>query len=314
MTAEAPFRQGRFADLPATPRVPHPFFAAPREDVVLRAGPLAGTRIAVRTWGQGPPLLLVHGLMTGGYSFRHVLAPLGARRTLYVPDLPGAGDSDAPAARLTPEVLGDAILGVAEALGVAGAPVLGNSMGGYVAMHLALRRPSAMAALVNVHSPGFPELRLHALRGALALPGARWLLHALVARDPRRWVHRNVHYRDESLKSLEEADVYGAPLRTVAGRDAFRSYLRDTMDPFAMKRFQAELGARRAEGLGFPIPLLLLWARRDPMVPPSFGPRFAAAIPDAELRWLEDASHFAHVDQPAATADAVLEFLDRQGV
>jgi pimeloyl-ACP methyl ester carboxylesterase len=249
--------------------------------------------------------------MTSSYSFRHVMEPLAKHHTLYVPDLPGAGRSSAPAARLHPEALAELLVALVDALGIRGALVVGNSMGGYLTLRAVLRDPGAFSAAIDVHSPGVPELRLWALRAALALPGGALLLDQLVARDPRRWVHRNVHYRDESLKSLEEADEYGTPLATRGGRACFTSYLRDTMDPFSMKRFVEDLAARRARGDAFPVPLALVYSTEDPMVPPRMGHALAELIPSAELSWMEDSSHFAHVDSPERFVAIAEAFFDR---
>ena len=65
--------------------------------------------------------------------------------------------------------------------------------------------------------------------------------------------------------------------------------------------------------MAFPVPLLLLYAREDPMVPPSVGPKLAALIPGAELAWMEATSHFAHVDSPDRVAPLLLDFLGRSG-
>jgi pimeloyl-ACP methyl ester carboxylesterase len=59
------------------------------------------------------------------------------------------------------------------------------------------------------------------------------------------------------------------------------------------------------------VPLQLVYARRDPMVPPSVGERLARLVPGAELAWLEAGSHFAHVDAPEALLAAALPFLER---
>lgn len=302
----APFRQLPYDALPETPRIPHPFFAIPSERVRVQSAAFGEVALDVRRVGDGPPLLLIHGLMTSSYSFRYVLEPLRARFTVYAFDLPGAGRSDAPDLPYGPRALADLIGELMDALGITGAPVIGNSMGGYLAMWLALRRPDAMSRLVNLHSPGAPTPRMWALQAALSLPGAPAILDALVRRDPERWAFRNVHYFDETLKSREEAREYGAPLATPAGRRAFHRYLADTLRASEMQAFAAELRARER----FPIPLRLVYARRDPMVPPTVGERLARLVPDAELVWLDEGSHFAHVDAPERFLAAALPFLE----
>lgn len=310
MSIGEPFRQGRFEDLPEAPRIPHPYFDAEALEVVVSAPGWPPVRTHVRRFGAGPPLLLVHGLMTSGYSFRYVLEPLGARFTCYVPDLPSAGRSDAPLEpRYGPAALARFIGALQSALSIRGCPIVGNSMGGYLCMRLALDDPGAMSRLVNLHSPGIPEARLYALAAALAVPGSRRVLRWLVQRDVHRWAHANVHYYDETLKSLEEAREYASPLRTDAGVAGLAKYLGEALAPGPMRDLQRELALRRADGRGFPVPLLLMYAERDPMVPARFGARFSERIPDAQMVWLERASHFAHVDAVERFIPPTLDFL-----
>ncbi len=299
-----PFAQGRFDALPERPRVPHPYFDIPSRDVTFHSRPFGRIRLRVKEHGQGPPLLLVHGLMTSSYSFRYVLEPLGREFRCIVPDLPGAGASDVPDVPYRSHALAELIGELVDALDIRGAATLGNSLGGYLTLRLALARPDALGRLVALHPPGVPLARLRALKTAFAVPGSRALLDALIRRSPERWAHKNVHYWDESLKSLEEAREYGRPLSTPDGRRAFGRYLSDALDPDDMTVFLHDLSAQR-----FPIPLLYVYARRDPMVPPVVGTRLAAATRGGQLVWLDEGSHFAHVDAPAALLPVVLPFL-----
>jgi pimeloyl-ACP methyl ester carboxylesterase len=254
--------------------------------------------------GQGPPLLLVHGLMTTSYSWRYLLEPLGRHFRLLVPDLVGCGESDKPTCHYGPRRVAAFIGDFQRALGVRGCDVVGNSMGGYLCMWLGLDDPTSMKRLINIHSPGVPMARLHALRAALSLPGSRRLLSLLIKRDPCRWAHRNVHYYDESLKSLEEARHYA--LDSDEGRAAFAHYLYETMSPADMAQF-----TRRLQAEPFPLPLCLMYARRDPMVPPEVGDKLHALVPEAELHWLDECSHFAHVDRPDLMVERIVGYLTR---
>jgi pimeloyl-ACP methyl ester carboxylesterase len=309
-----PFRRGKFEELPELPGVPHRFADTKLQRVPVTTDELGTCTAAVRTFGSGPPLLLVHGLMTTSYSWRYMLEELGARWTLYMPDLPGNGDSDRPMDRAYhPEALAVWLGAVQRALGIRGCAVIGNSMGGYLCMRLALRDPGAMSRLVNEHSPGIPEARLWALRLGLAIPGVKSAVAAVARRDPERWVHRNVHYWDESLKSREEARIYGGQLASREGSRAFVKHLAETMAIGPIRDFNRTLRARRARGETFPVPLLLIYAQRDPMVPPRFGDDFAALVPDATLVRMHEGSHFAHVDAPQVFLPPVLDFLAAGG-
>ncbi len=305
----APFSPLPFADVPELPRLPHRFWESARRSVRIETPAWGALDVSVRVFGSGPPLLLVHGLMTTSYSWRYVLPLLGERFTLYMPDLVGSGRSDKPDVRYHPDDLAESIGATMRALGIAGCPVVGNSMGGYLCMRLALRDPSAMSRLVNLHSPGLVTPRNVALSAAWrVLPKPEAIVRALVNIDPERWVHRNVHYWDETLKSREEHREYATPLKTPEGVRAFARNLGDTMDAGAMREFE-----RRLRGMGgrFPVPLRLVYAERDPMVPAVVGRRLHALLPTAEMVWLTDASHFAHVDATERFVAEMGDFLSR---
>ena len=300
----APFQQLAFEAVPELPVVPHRWHEAKRRDVEISTEALGKCRISLREYGAGPPLLLVHGLMTAGYSFRYVLELLGATRTLLIPDLPGAGYSDMPDVKLGADVLARSIVALIDALGIRGAPAIGNSMGGYLCMRAAQLDPAAMSRLVNLHSPGLPTARMVALKWLTRVLPGRWIVDRLVRRDPERWVHRSVHYYDESLKSREEHREFAAPLRTREGRNAFYSHLHDALDVDDMRAFRARLSAET-----FPIPLCLVYAERDPIVPAVVGDRLRALVPAAQFIRLDKASHFAHVDAAERFVTAIAPFL-----
>ena len=299
-----PFRQLPFDRVPDSPAAPHRWAEATRRDITITAPDHGSLRIAVREYGAGPPLLLVHGMGTTGYSWRYLLEPLGKRFRLVIPDLPGAGDSDHPDAYLGPDVQARVILAIVDALSLRGVPVIANSMGGYLAMRAVLLDPGAFSRLVNLHSPGVPTFKMHALRWAMRLLPSWRIVNFLIARDPERWVHKNVHYFDESLKSREEHRVYAAPLKQRAGRRTYYRQLRDTLDTKHMATFVAELKKRP-----FPIPLWLVYAPKDPMVPPEVGDRLRELIPNATFVKLRTGSHFAHVDAPAHFLASIEAFL-----
>lgn len=312
----APFHRLPFDALPERPRLPHRYYDASNEDVVIESEAFGAVRTRIVTYGRetAPPLLLVHGLMTSSYSWRYLLEPLASNYRIYVPDLPGCGRSQTrPDRRHSGLALASFLGDLQERLGIAGCDVIGNSLGGYLCMQRALQEPRSFRRLVVVHAPALPQARLRALHLALKVPVARWGLSRVVRRDPLRWAHHNVHYYDETLKSLEEAREYGEPLATKAGTESFIRYLADSLDPGELKRFVAELARRRDRGQSFPVPLMLVYAREDPMVAPEIGPKLHELVPEAEFHWLEASSHFAHVDTPAPLAELVTGFLGTGG-
>jgi pimeloyl-ACP methyl ester carboxylesterase len=277
----------------------------PERRVVVASKPFGDIGISVRELGSGPPLLLVHGLMTTSYSWRYVLHELADTYRVIAIDLPGCGRSDKPpAARYFAPALAAFLVELVDALGIRGCRAVGNSLGGYLCMRAALADGGLFSRLVDIHSPGVPDWRYRALTTALGVPGMRAGLSWWIRRAPRQWAHRNVHYYDETLKSIEEAAEYGDPLAQPDGARAFVGFLGDTFRPRDFAAFVAALAERP-----FPIPLMFLYSRQDPLVPPSVGERLHALRPDVPLVWIDDTSHFAHVDTPAAVVRELRAFL-----
>jgi pimeloyl-ACP methyl ester carboxylesterase len=246
--------------------------------------------------------------MTTSYSWRYVYGALAKHFRVIAPDMPGAGRSDKPdAPSYSAEALATWVGEFQRELGIRGCMTVANSLGGYVCMRLALKDPGAFERLVNIHSPAVPAARYHALHAALSVPGARRGLARFIRLDTRRWVWMNVHYFDETLKSREEGAEYGGPLETREGVRAFVRYLYETMSPAGFTQFWSEIEARA--GRPFPVPLLLVYSRQDPLVPPLNGVRLQALIEGSRLSWIDDSSHFAHVDTPEAVLREVLPFL-----
>lgn len=300
-----PFQRMNYADLPDKPRIPHAYQRTEARDVAVQSSVLGNIRAHVRVLGSGPPLLLVHGLMTTSYSFRYVIEPLSEHFQVFVFDLPGSGRSDKPLApEYSPHNLGVFLGELQKALGIRGCAVMGNSLGGFISMHLALHDPEAISKLVVNHAPGVPDKRYVALQALLSQSLVRSVFRRVVQRDVRKWIFRNVHYYDETLKSREELDEFGLPLATPEGFEAFLKMLRETMHPKGFESF-----VKRLEHKALTVPTLLVYARQDPLVPPSVGEALQSLIPTSKLVWIEGTSHFTHVDSPDRMVATVLPFL-----
>ena len=310
-----PFEQLPYDALPERPWRPHPFHEAETADVVVDSQPFGRRKTRVTSYGPpgAPPLLLVHGIMTTGYSWRYVLASaLADDHRLVIPDLPGCGRS-APLGdhRPTAPALATFVGELQAALGIEGCAAVGNSLGGYICLRAALASSASFERLAVVHAPVIADARIVGLHVAIRVPGVAAVLRRVVRHDPYRWAHRNVHYYDETLKSREEARAYGEPLASAAGARSFSSWLRDALDPRDLRAFAGELERRRDAGTPLEIPLQLIYAREDPTVSPDNGERFRELLPDAEFHWLERSSHFAQVDSPDRLAGLLDEFLGR---
>ncbi len=309
--------------LPAKGPWPHPYYDLPDAflELEVRDAQDRARRVRVRhkTLGSGPPLVLVHGLMTSSYSWRYVIEPLSRHYRVLVPDLIGSGATDKPL-DFVYSVANVARFLAAYVREVANEPVylVGNSLGGLYSVRALLDADRAPLArrFVLMHAPGYPFVRTRALNALLGAPLLGSGLASLVAQVSHRWprtfVAKNVHYLRKDMMSEEEVAEYGGLFATLEGARVFARILHESVDPHEHATIIAELKARVRGGTPFPCPTKILYARKDVMVPASFGPLFHADIPGSELAWMDDASHFLQVDAPGPTVEHILAF-DRDG-
>jgi pimeloyl-ACP methyl ester carboxylesterase len=307
--------------LPAKGPWPHPYHDLPDAFVEVAFTDAEGNerhvRVRHKTLGDGPPLVLVHGLMTSSYSWRYVIDALSRRYRVFTPDLVGAGKTDKPS-DLVYSVANVARFLAAYVREVAKEPVylVGNSLGGLYSVRALLDEGASLARrFVLMHAPGYPTARTRALNALLGAPVLGPGLASLVARVSHRWprtfVAKNVHYLRKDMMSEEECTEYGELFATIEGARVFARILLESVDPTEHASIIGELRARAQAGTAFPCPVRILFARKDVMVPASFGPLFHADIPGSELVWVDDASHFLQVDAPERTVEQIVSF-DRE--
>ena len=254
--------------------------------------------IATAQAGRGPALLAVHGLGGTKASFLPTLALMSGTHRVIAVDLPGFGDSVKPVrapydARYFARVLAD----VLDVLEIDRAHVAGNSMGGRVALELALTEPDRVGRLVLL-SPAMAWLRprrwapvVKLLRPELTmipLP-VQGLIRRLVG-EADSWTAAGV---DEFLRAFS----------TARGRHAFHAVLRNIYldEPHGEEGLWSRLAGMTHESL-------FVWGREDRLVPIAFMKHVERTFPAA--RHLElNCGHVPQVERPLETHDAMREFL-----
>lgn len=310
--------------LPATGPHPHPYYSI--EDAFVNVsfrdarGDMRRVCVRHKVTGDGQALVLVHGLMTSSYSWRYVLEALGRRYRVFAPDLVGAGLSDKPLdLRYSVENVARFLAAYIRTVSKEPVYLVGNSLGGLYALRaLMLDDASPEGArelarrFVLMHAPGYPLVRTRLLSSIFAAPALGAAAAELVARTahrfPEQFVAKNVHYARVDMMSTEECVEYGRLFETLDGARVFAKILEESLDPEEHAAIIAELRERAQRGPRLPCPVKILYARRDVMVPPSFGPRFHDDIPGSELVWLDDTSHFLQVDAPERTVHEIAAF------
>ncbi len=232
--------------------------------------------------GAGEPMLFLHGLMGQMHHWQAViegLAPLGRPIALSLPILD-------PALR---DVSIDGVMrhvcGFLDALDIPRAIVGGNSLGGHVALALAVAHPDRVSGLILTGSSGLLE------------PRAPYGM-------PRQPSH-------EYVREKMEETVFDRSLITDAWVESMRGILTSRTSALRFLKFARE--ARRnnmADGLGrIDVPTLLVWGREDRVTTPAVAEQFRSRIPGAHLTYLARCGHNAMLERPLAFTESVAHWL-----
>ena len=258
---------------------------------------VAAVDLHVVEQGEGPPVLLLHGFAANAFTWAKIRAPLSMRNTVYAVDLKGFGDSPKPDdGAYTLRDHADAVLRLIERRNLTDLAIVGHSMGGGVAMLVALelqrRAGIRLRGLVLIGSIGASQ-PIPRMLVMLRLPLAGELIAWGV--PPRTFIRAGMRSAYFDPRRIEPAfvEAYAAPLRTRAGRRAALATVRQTApsDVDALFRRAGEIRA----------PVLLLWGHEDRVVPLSAGERLEAAIPGARLVVLARCGHIPQEEAPEAT-------------
>ena len=271
----------------------------------VRTGEVAGIRTRWYVAGDGEPLLLVHGLGGAAVNFSEVGPLLAERRRLLIPDLPGhGGTAPLPKPRGLADYASHAAA-VAEAEGLLPAPVLGYSMGGVVALRLAVMRPHDVTALVLMSTAGIVSTTRRA---------EIWFALTGLIRPARLMCRfRGVFARASVLRHLPFG-VWGAVDPPSLSAEAVHGFLAPPREHTDVTSAADALlrDDPRPDLDGVRCPVLLVWGARDRLVPLEDGFEYARRL-RAPIRVVPGAGHLVIGEAADTCADIVGSFLDRVG-
>ena len=264
-----------------------------------------GRRVNVVELGSGPPIVFIHGLSGSWQNWLEQLSVFAREHRVITFDLPGFGASEMPAEKITISGYGRFVNALLDELGVGGAAVVGNSMGGFIGIELAIRFPERVERLVLVSAAGLSieylrneralavlntlENRLAAYSGWLASrsdalarrPGARRLIFGIVAHRPERLPGPLV---------AEQVRGSGKP-GFLPALDALTDYpIRDRLGEIAC-------------------PTLIVWGAEDKLVPARDADEFARLIPNSRKVVWPETGHVAMIERPTAFNALLRAFL-----
>ena len=268
---------------------------------------LHGHRVSYRTAGEGPVVLLIHGITGDSRQWNEIIPQLADRYTVLAPDLLGHGQSAKPRGDYSLGAYAVSLRDLLIVLGHRRATVVGHSLGGGIAMQFSYEYPVFCERLVLVDSGGLGK-EVHPLLRAAALPGAELALPFLA--------HSRVHRVGEAIgqalgrlglelgHDLAEMTRGYASLSDAEARRAFLHTVRAVID----------LDGQRVDAtdrlyLAQMIPTLILWGRRDPLIPVEHAAVAHRAIPGSRMEIFDDAGHFPHVESPVRFARLLMDFV-----
>jgi pimeloyl-ACP methyl ester carboxylesterase len=266
-------------------------------------------KISNLTMGHGPEVLLLHGLGGTRASLFETAAALSQRYRVHVPDLPGFGSSCKPArGAYNPRWFAESMLGLMDELDISRARVVGNSMGGRIAIEMALQSPERIGALgllcpaVAWIRRGFhPLVRL--LRPELGLVPHGFSRSMVASQFWSMFADRDAI--DPAVGELM-VEEFRRIYQSAGARFAFLSSARNIYleAPYGRGGFYPRLSELQP-------PALFVWGAKDRLVPAAFSRHVAEWLPSAEQVTLEDCGHVPQVERPEKTNELLLDFFAR---
>jgi len=269
---------------------------------------LHGHAVTYRTAGEGPVLLLLHGIANSSQTWENVAPLLSERFTLIAPDLLGHGESATPRGDYSLGAHATGVRDLLTALGIEHATVIGHSLGGGIAMQFAYQFPERCERLVLVSSGGLGR-EVHVLLRAAALPGADYVLPLLTS-PHLVGVGRHLGglLRRARLAPGGDVEVLAkgfASLDSDGSRKAFLHTVRAVIEPSGQR-----VSAHDRLALAALIPSLIVWGERDSIIPVEHGAAAHEAMPGSRFEVFEGAGHLPHDEDPDRFADIVTDFCE----
>jgi pimeloyl-ACP methyl ester carboxylesterase len=268
---------------------------------------LHGHRVSYRMGGEGPLIVLVHGITSTSQCWREVMPWLADDFTLLAPDLLGHGESAKPRGDYSLGAYASGVRDLMVALGHEGATIVGHSLGGGIAMQLSYQFPERCERLVLISSGGLGQ-EVHPLLRAAAMPGAEWVL-PVIAHPKLLDTGRAIggFLSRLGMRSSPDLAEFARGYGSLADRDsrqAFAHTLRAVIDVSGQR-----VSARDRLYLAEAVPSLLIWGERDPIIPVEHGRRAHEEMPGSRLVTIPEAGHFPQLDQPRAFVEALTDFM-----
>jgi pimeloyl-ACP methyl ester carboxylesterase len=247
---------------------------------------LAGAELEIHTRGQGRPLLFLHG---EDYFEQHApfLEALASRYRLIVPRHPGFGKSTLPADFRSIDDLAYLYLDLIDVLKLDRPIVVGASLGGWIALEVAVRAPATLDRLVLLGSVGVKLAGREDREFADIFQIPESEVRTRTFADPERFVPNYATMSDDALIGV-------ARDRQSAVHFAWRPYMHNPVLRKWLSRVR--------------MPTLVVWGDKDGVVAPAYAKSLIDALPDSSLRMIANAGHYPQIERPQDVVSAIEAF------
>lgn len=241
-------------------------------------------------------LVLIHGFGGNSYTWRYLLDALAqAGYHVWSLDLIGFGQTDKPDLPYGKDLFVDQVNQFMEAQGINSATLVGNSMGGGIALTMAIEHPKKVESLILIDPLAFPVrfpyyFAIPKIFGNLTKPFFGRMLTKAILTD--------IMYNPQKITE-EQITAYTLPLQMKGGREAFIK----TLQSFSPAEFE-QLSKHYKE---LQIPLLVIWGREDRLMKPSYRTKFHL-FPNAKIVEIPFCGHIPQEECPQPVIQAILNF------
>ena len=267
---------------------------------------LHGERVAYQDAGDGETLLLIHGMAGSSATWRDVIPALATNYRVIAPDLLGHGESDKPRGDYSLGAFAASLRDLLDALGIARATIIGQSLGGGIAMQFAYQHRDRCERVVLIGSGGLGPDLSWTLR-LLSAPGAELILPVIAPPQVLSAGNKIKSLLSSAgVQSPRGAELWSA-YSSLSDRDTRNAFLR-TLRSVVDYRGQA-VSALSKLHLTAQMPVMFVWGDKDKIIPVAHGYAAHEALPGSRLEIMPGLGHFPHVEAPAAVVELLEDFI-----
>ncbi|HUW23549.1 MAG TPA: alpha/beta hydrolase [bacterium] len=253
---------------------------------------IQNNKIFVRTKGYGEPIILIHGMFTSSLCWINTIHELANSYKVYALDLPGWGESDKPKVNYSTIYYAQFLNEFMRYFEIEKSIFVGHSIGGQIALSMAVEYPKKVKKLILVNSGGILPSKLPKLLFLFKVSFIGYLLSC--------WIMRK-----SAIKSMmRNAMFFNSQYVTDdVLNDAFKS------SKYAFSKLMGNLTDLRDRLSEIGIPTLIIWGKKDRSLPLDMGSLFNKLIPNSVLEVIQEAGHYPQIEKPEVFNSIIQRFL-----